>query len=180
MWTCDKHKQNTQKSALNVSVLLPAPAPSTTHPAVVGIVGEPPHHRLQHVLLVPYVELLHGQQLAEAIVRELPELLGERHVAEVRLQELGGGVMDVVQAVVQGEEADADAVVGGDAALQELAAEQLQVGHEEQVGRLHHVLDGVLTERDLRRNGTKTKRDDVEKEELTHKSDELCYYSLMH
>lgn len=57
--------------------------------------------------------------------------------------------MHVVQAVVQREVADADAVLGGDAALQELAAQRLEVRQQQQVRRLHHVLDGVLVQPDL-------------------------------
>lgn len=116
--------------------------------------GEPSHRSLQHVPLVAHVELLHAQQLAQPVVGQLPELLGERHVAEVRLQEVCGDVVDMMQAVMQREEADADAVLCRDAALQELAAERLQVGHEEQVGRLHHVLDGFLAQADLGRKNT--------------------------
>lgn len=119
------------------------------HPAVVRVMGEPSHSGLQHVLLVAHVELLHAQQLAQPAVGKLPELLGKRHVAEMRLQEVRGDIVDVLQAVMQREEADADAVLRHDAALQELAAEQLQVGHEQQVGRLHHVLDGLLAQADL-------------------------------
>ena len=120
-----------------------------THPAILGVVRKPAHHRLQHVLLIAHVELLHGQQLAEPVVGHLRELLRERHVAEVRLQVLGGHVVHVVEAVVQREEADANAVLGRDAALQELAAEELEVCEEEQVRGLHHVLDGVLAQADL-------------------------------
>ena len=57
--------------------------------------------------------------------------------------------MHVVQAVVEREVADADAVLGGDAALQELAAQRLEVRQQQQVRRLHHVLDGVLVQPDL-------------------------------
>lgn len=85
------------------------------------------------MLLVAHVELLHGQQLAQALRRQLPELFCELHVPEVGLQELGGDVVDVVQTVVQREEADANAVLCSDAALQELAAQGLQVGHEKHV-----------------------------------------------
>lgn len=109
----------------------------------------PLQHGLEDVLLVAHVQLLHRQQLAEPAWGQLPELLGARHVAEVRLQELRGGVVDVVKAVVQREVADADAVFCSDAALQELAAQVLEVGHEEHVGRLDHVLNGLLTQRDL-------------------------------
>ena len=121
-----------------------------THPAILRVVRKPAHNRFQHVLLVAHVELLHGQQLAEPVGGHLAELLRERHVAQVRLQVLGGHVVHVVQAVVQREEADADAVLGRDAALQELTAEELEVGEEEQVRGLHHVLDGVLAQTDLR------------------------------
>lgn len=138
---CAGRRAPTRRRSLDFGVV--------THPAIHRVVCEPAHHGLQHVLLVAHVELLHGQHLTEPVRRQLPELLRERHVGKVRLQELCGGVVDVVEAVVQGEETDADAVLGGDAALQELAAQRLEVGDEEQVRRLHHVLDGVLTQRDL-------------------------------
>lgn len=120
-----------------------------TYPALLGVVAEPLDDSLQDVLLVADVELLHGEKLAQPVGRKLPKLLCARHVAEMRLQELCGGVVDVVEAVVQGEETNADAVVGSDAALQELATQRLEVRHEEQVRRLHHVLDGLLAQSDL-------------------------------
>lgn len=118
---------------------------SRTYPAFLWVVAKPLDHSLQDVLLVADVELLHGEKLAEVIWRELPELLGPRHVAEMRLQELCGGVVDVVEAVVQREETNANAVLRSDAALQELATQRLEVRHEEQVRCLNHVLDGLLT-----------------------------------
>lgn len=120
-----------------------------THPAIVWVVCKPAHHSLQDMLLVPHVELLHGKELTQPVRRQLPVLLGHRHVPEVRLEVLSGGVVDMVEAVVQGEESDADAVLCGDAALQELAAEGLEVSHEEQVRGLDHVLNGVLAQTDL-------------------------------
>lgn len=107
--------------------------------------SKPLYDSLEDVLLVAYVQFLHGEELAEPIRRELPEFLGPRHVTKMRLQELCGGVVDVVEAIVQREETDADAILCSDAALQELAAQGLEVRHEEQVGRLHHVLDGLFT-----------------------------------
>lgn len=117
---------------------------SVTYPAILWVVSKPLDDSLEDVLLVAYVQFLHGEELAEPIRRELSEFLGPRHVAEVCLQELCGGVVDVVEAVVQREETDADAILCCDAALQELATQGLEVRHEEQVGRLHHVLDGLF------------------------------------
>lgn len=122
---------------------------SATHPAIIRVVCEPPHHGLQHMLLVAHIQLLHGQHLAEPVRWQLPELLSQRHVTEVRLHELCGDVVHVVEAIVQREEADTDAVLCSDAALQELAAQRLEVGHEEKVGCLHHVLDGLFSQGDL-------------------------------
>lgn len=102
----------------------------STYPAILWVVAKPLDNSLQDVLLVANVEFLHGEKLAESIRRELPELLGPRHVAEMRLQELCGGVVDVVEAVVEREETDADAVLCSDAALQELATQRLEVRHE--------------------------------------------------
>lgn len=128
-----------------------------TDPALLGVMAEPLGDSLQDVLLVADVEFLYGENLAEPVGRELPELLGPRHVAEMRLQELCGSVVDVVEAVVQREEPDADAVVGSDTALQELAAQRLEVRQEEQVRRLHHVLDGLLAQSDLHVDGSSTR-----------------------
>lgn len=107
--------------------------------------SKPLYNSLEDVLLVAYVQFLHGENLAQPIWRELSEFLGTRHVAKMCLQELCGGVVDVVEAVVQREEADANAILCSDATLQELATQGLEVCHEEQVRCLHHVLDGLFT-----------------------------------
>lgn len=101
------------------------------------------------MLFIAHIQLFHGKQLTEPVWGQLPELLGDGHITKMRLQELSSDVVDVVKAVVQREEPDANAVFCSDAALQELAAEGLEVCHEEQVGGLHHVLDSVFTQRDL-------------------------------
>lgn len=120
------------------------------HLSQLGVVRDPADDGLEHVSLVADVQLLEGDHLLELLGAELEELLGAAGVPEVGLQVLGGQVVHVVQAVVQREVADADAVLGGDAALQELAAQRLEVRQQQQVGRLHHVLDGVLAQADLR------------------------------
>lgn len=127
----------------------PEPEVSVTHPAVLWVMCKPPHHSLQHVLFIAHVQLLHGQHLAQPVRRHLPELLCERHIAEMCLQELSGSIVDMVKAVVKREEPDADAVLCCNTAFQELAAQGLEVNHEEQVRRLHHVLDGVFIQSDL-------------------------------
>lgn len=78
---------------------------------------KPSDYSLQHMLFVANVQLLCGKHLAEPVGGQLPELLGERHISKVCLQELGGSIVDVVKAVVQREEADANAVLCSDAAL---------------------------------------------------------------
>lgn len=67
----------------------------------------------------------------------------------MRLQELSGSVVDMIQAVVQREETDTDTIICCDAALKELAAQRLEVSHKEKVRCLHHVLDGPFTQSDL-------------------------------
>lgn len=86
--------------------------------------AEPADHGLQRVPFVPNVKLLHRQQLAQTVGRLLQELLRVGHVSEMSLKELRGHVEDVVQAVMQGEHPDADAVFCRDAALQELTAQR--------------------------------------------------------
>lgn len=94
-----------------------------SHPTGLDVAGEPAHHGLQHILLVTHVEFLHGQQLTQALGQQLTELLSVHNVPEVGLQILGSHVVHVVQAIVQGEKPDTDAVLRCDAALQELTAQ---------------------------------------------------------
>lgn len=109
----------------------------------------PPDDCFKHVSLVADVQLLEGNHLLQLLRTQLEELLGAADVSEVGLQVLSGQVAHVGQAVVEREVPDADAVLGGDAALQELAAQRLEVRQQQQVRRLHHVLDGVLAQPDL-------------------------------
>lgn len=120
-----------------------------SHPPCLDVEPEPAHDSFQDVLLVAHIELLHGEQLTQALGGKFPELLRVGHVSEVRLQELGGDVVNVMKAVMQREETDSDAVLGRDAALQELAAQGLEVSEKQQVSSLDHVLDGFLAQRDL-------------------------------
>ena len=132
-----------------------------SYPSVLQVMGQPAHHSLQHMLLVAHVELLHRQQLTQAIWGQLAKLLAGRHVAEVGLQVLCGHMVHMVQAVVQRKQADAHAILRRNAALQELAAQRLEVGQQQEVGRLHHVLDGLLAQRDLRGETDTTREKDT-------------------
>lgn len=111
--------------------------------------ADPADYSLQDVSFIPYVELLHGQQLAKAIGRLLQELLCIGHVAEMRLQELCGHMINVVQAVMQRKDSNADAVFSSNAALQELTAQRLEISEKQKISGLDNVLNGVFTQSDL-------------------------------
>lgn len=96
------------------------------------------------MLLIADVKLLLSQHLAESVMRQFPELLCERHVTEMRVQVLCGSVVHMVQAVTEGKKTNADTILCCDAAFEELATQQLELGHDEQVRCLYHVLDGAF------------------------------------
>lgn len=117
----------------------------STHSPSFNVMVEPADHGLQHVLFIPHVELLYGQQLTQAIGRLLQELLCVGHVSKMRLQELCGHVVDVVQAVMQREDPNADAVLCSNAAFQELTAQRFKISQEKKISSLDHILDSVFT-----------------------------------
>lgn len=97
--------------------LFTEPEVSGTHPAILWVMSEPSHHSLQHMLFISHIQFFHGEHLAEPVWGQLPELLSQSHITKMCLQVLSGNIMDVIKAVVQREEPDANAVLCSDAAL---------------------------------------------------------------
>jgi hypothetical protein len=77
----------------------------------------PSNHCFKHISFVANVQLLKRNHFFELLRTQFEELFCAADISEVSLQVLGGEVVDVVQAVVQGEVTDADAVLGCNAAL---------------------------------------------------------------
>lgn len=90
---------------------------SVTYPALFRIVCKPAHHSLQDVLFISNIQFLHGQQLTESVWWQLPEFFRTRHIAKMCLEEHGGNIVDVVQAIVQRKNPNSNAVLCSDAAL---------------------------------------------------------------
>lgn len=129
----------------------------STHSPSFSVMADPADHGLQNVLFIPHVELLYGQQFTQTIGQLLQELLRISHVTKMRLQVLGGHMVNVVQAVMQREDPNTDAVLCSDAALQELTAQRFEISEEQKISSLDHILDGVFTQGNLEIRAPKRK-----------------------